>query len=63
MGWGEGLKRILTTFDKIPPLGGWVGHTRGEGLKWILDTFDKISPLGGWVGHTWGGFKNEFINL
>ena len=29
---GEGLKWILTTFDKIPPLGGWVGRTWG-GLK------------------------------
>ena len=63
MGRGEILKRILTTFDKISPLGGLVIH--GEGLKWILITFDKISPMGGWVGHTWGGrgLKRDSHNL
>ena len=26
---GGGLKWIVDTFDKISPLGGWVGHTWG----------------------------------
>ena len=63
MGRGD-LKWILTTFDKIPPLGGWDAHTwGGGGLKMVLTTFDKIPPLGGWACHTLGGLKLDSHNL
>ena len=58
---GEGLKWILTTFDKIIPFGGLVIH--GEGLKWILTTFDKIPPNGEWASNTWGGLKMDSHKL
>ena len=58
----EGLKWIFTTFDKIPPLGGWVGHTWG-GVKRDSHNLWQNSTPGGWVGHTWGGLKMDSYNL